>query len=115
MENEKRYLLIKYREGERVYNIFSDDFEKVRHYCLNECMGIQFLNSAEFLLKLVNILKETGAKPPFDYSDFVSEKIKKILKEKGYYKEMEKKFGTPDLDLVVTIIIKQTYNFLHKI
>ena len=113
--NKERFLLVDYSEREKNYQIFSDDFEKIEEYCQNECMGVKFLINANFLRELVKNLQVLNFLPPFTVDDFISEKSKESLKKNGVYKLMEKNFGTDDLKLVASLVIKQTYNFLHKV
>ena len=114
-KNKKNKLLIDYSEEGKDYKIFMTDFEKVKYYCLNECMGIQFLTSAEMLKKLTENLLSLNYVPPFKLEDFLSKKSISSLKKKGVFEEMKKNFGTADLKLIVPLVIKQTYNFLHKV
>ena len=48
---EKKFL-INYAEGDKEYTLYSIDFEKVKQYCENECMGIKFLINANFFYSL---------------------------------------------------------------
>lgn len=114
MENEKK-LVIDYKDGEKNYQIFSDDFERIRYYCLNECMGIQFTISAEFLKKMVENLMVFKIEMPFSEKEFLSDINVEALKKDGAWEQMQKDFGTEDLKMVVRLVVKQTYNFLHKI
>jgi hypothetical protein len=107
--------LIDYSLADKKYIISQGDFEKVEEYCENECMGIKFLTNANFLRELVKVLNELGVEPPFSIDDFKSKEFIKLSKEKGLTEKMEKQFGTKDIELVAKIVIKSTYNFLHKV
>jgi hypothetical protein len=107
--------LIKYISMGKKYPISNNDFQKVEEYCENECMGIKFLMNANFLLELVKSLFSAGFTPPFVNDDFESEKFKDFINESGLIDSMEKQFGTTNVELVSKIVIKSTYNFLHKI
>ena len=107
--------LIDYSLADKQYIISKGDFEKVEEYCENECMGIKFLTNANFLRELVKILDELGVEPPFSIDNFKSKEFRKALKENGMLEKMEKQFGTKDIELVAKIVIKSTYNFLHKV
>jgi len=114
-KNEDKNILIKYSSLGKNYIISQGDFEKVEKYCENECMGIKFLMNANFLRDLVRVLIDLGCEPPFTNNDFTSKEYKKSLKERELLNSMEKKFGTDDIELVSKIVIKSTYNFIHKI
>ncbi len=107
--------LIDYSLTDKQYTISKGDFEKVEEYCENECMGIKFLSNANFLRELVKGLFTLGVSPPFTLDDFKTDKFKEYLKENGMIENMEKQFGTDDIELVSKIVIKSTYNFLHKV
>lgn len=107
--------LIVYSSMGKEYVISERDFEKVEEYCENECMGIKFLINANFLRQLVKALFSGGFEPPFTNDDFSSENYQDHLKEEGIIDTMEKMFGAGDVELVAKIVIKSTYNFLHKI
>lgn len=115
MDKEENILLVDYFENGKEYKIYKEDFKKIKHYCLNECMGIQFVISAELLMDLVKNLSVLNFDLPFSSADFLSEKSISLLKEKGGEESMKKNFGTNDLKKVLGLIIKQTYNFLHKV
>jgi len=108
-------ILIDYFSVDKEYKIYSKDFEKVEEYCENECMGIKFLMNANFLRELVKALYAVGFSPPFTNDDFKSKKLREFLKQNGIIGSMEKQFGTDNIELVSKIVIKSTYNFLHKI
>lgn len=112
---EEKKILIKYNDGSREFIFFEDDFERIKYYCLNECMGIQFMVSSEFVIKMVKNLSLAGMNPPFKEEDFLSDKSIRILEETGGIENIKKDFGTDDLSSVLKIAIKQSYNFLHKI
>ncbi len=107
--------LIQYNSGNSDYVLTQSDFKKVEEYCENECMGIKFLINANFLREIVNAIQSTGEKPPFTNEIFNSEELKEILAENDMLDSMVQKFGTDDVSLVSKIVIKSTYNFLHKI
>ena len=113
-ENENN-ILIDYFSMDNKYIITKGDFEKVEEYCENECMGIKFLMNANFLRQLVKALFSAKFSPPFTNNDFESQKYKNYLKQNGLVNSMVKQFGTDDIKLVSKIVIKSTYNFLHKI
>ncbi|WP_455391490.1 hypothetical protein [[Eubacterium] cellulosolvens] len=114
IENTKN-ILIDYISMDKKYIITTGDFEKVEEYCENECMGIKFLMNANFLRQLVKAFFSVDFSPPFTNDDFKSEKFKEYLKQNGLVDSMVKQFGTDDIELVSKIVIKSTYNFLHKI
>ena len=107
--------LIDYSSLGKKYLISGQDFKRVEEYCENECMGIKFLMNANFLRELVSSLFAAGFKPPFSNDDFESRKFSSHLKQNGIMESMEKKFGTDNVELVSKIVVKSTYNFLHKI
>jgi hypothetical protein len=107
--------LIEYLSMDKQYIITNGDFKKVEEYCENECMGIKFLMNANFLRELVKALFSAEFNPPFTNKDFISEKFKRYLKEYGFIDRMNTQYGTDDVELVSKIVIKSTYNFLHKI
>lgn len=113
-ENDNN-ILIDYSSMDKKYTITKGDFEKVEEYCENECMGIKFLMNANFLRQLVKAFFTANFSPPFTNNDFESEKFKNYLKQNGLVDSMIKQFGTDDIELVSKIVIKSTYNFLHKI
>jgi hypothetical protein len=113
IKNEKT--LIDYSLDEKKYIISQGDFEKVEEYCENECMGIKFLTNANFLRELVKVFNDLGIEPPFSIDDFKTPEFQKALKSNGMLDRMEKQFGTKDIELVAKIVIKSTYNFLHKV
>ena len=100
---------------DKKYIITKGDFEKVEEYCENECMGIKFLMNANFLRQLVKVLFDANFSPPFNNDDFNSKEYKDLLEQNGLVSSMQKQFGTEDVQLVSKIVIKSTYNFLHKI
>ena len=110
----KENVLIDYSLTDKQYIISQGDFEKVEEYCENECMGIKFLMNAAFLKKLVRSLLFANFQPPFTTEDFKSEKFRKFLKDNGIIELMQNQFGTDDVELIAKIVIKSTYNFLHK-
>lgn len=107
--------LIVYSSLGKEYIISERDFEKVEEYCENECMGIKFLINANFLRQLVKSLFRGGFRPPFTNEDFSSDEYRDHLIKEGMIDTMEKMFGADDVELVSKIVIKSTYNFLHKI
>jgi len=108
-------ILVNYESMDKQYIITNGDFEKVEEYCENECMGIKFLMNANFLRQLVKALFNADFKPPFTNDDFKSKIFCKILNENGLIDIMHKQYGTDNIELVSKIVIKSTYNFLHKI
>jgi len=110
----EKKLLIKFKDRDKEFNFFEEDFDRIKYYCLNECMGIQFMVSAEFIISLVKNLKSLGIKPPFEENHFLSKESIDFLEKSGELKKMENNFGTKDLKVVLPLAIKQSYNFLHK-
>jgi hypothetical protein len=107
-------VLIDYTLDDKRYIITSGDFDKVKEFCENDCMGIKFLMNARFLKKLVKILLKAGFKPPYTNDSFKSLDFKDFLEQNGMMRSMKRKFGIDDVELVTKIVIKSTYNFLHK-
>jgi len=107
--------LIRWEEDGNVYVFTFDDFGRVESYCENECLGIQFLISANILRMIVKHARKLGAPPPLSLKDLSSSKVKKNLLETGDMAKIKNDFGTTDLKSVAKITIKQTYNFIHKL
>lgn len=112
---EKKDIIIDFKEGGKEFKFLDSDFKRITYFCLNECMGIQFIISAEALKKMTENLKLLGFKPPFTNADFLSPASRKEFDKKENRKLMEKNFGTGDIEIILPLIVKQTYNFLHKI
>jgi hypothetical protein len=112
---ENQQLLIEFEDNGKSYTFSYNDFQRVEEYCENECLGIQFLISANILRNLVNKLIELGESPPFTLEDLSSDVVKDLIVERNEMNSIEQNFGSTDLSKISRIVAKQTYNFIHKI
>jgi len=107
-------LLINFEDNGKSYSFSDVDFQRVEEYCENECLGIQFLISANILKKLVKYAQESGKIPPYSLADLSSDEIKENISNNGEMTSIEKNFGTTDLGRIAKIVAKQTYGFIRK-
>ena len=112
--SDTAHTLIRFEDRETLYEFSEDDFRRVEEYCENECLGIQFLQSANVLRKLVKSLQDQGAETPYTLEALGSRAVEKDLKENGEMKKIEALFGSSDLPKIARIVAKQTHSFIHK-
>ncbi len=112
---EEEQVLIKFEDKGQEYTFTAADFVRVEEYCDNECLGIQFLQSANTLRSLVACLKECGIETPYSLDDLASDQVRVQLEATGKIAGIESLFGTSDLTVLARVVAKQTYNFIHKL
>jgi len=111
--NEK--IIVTYKDRDNSYDLTLEDMDRVDHYCENECLGIQFLISANTLRELVAVASQVGLSPPFTVGDLVSAPVRAAVESGDLSTKVDARFGVDDYALVVPLVIKQTYNFLFKL
>ena len=107
-------MLIAFEDRGTRYEFSEDDFRRVEEYCENECLGIQFLQSANVLRKLVKWLQDQGSATPYTLEALGSAQVAKSLEDSGEMKKVEALFGSTDLPKIARIVAKQTHGFIHK-
>ena len=114
-EEDKKELIVLHRENDRVYELTPEDMENVNKYCENECLGIQFLISANTLRQIVRIMEEMERDKPYTVRGMLDTEVVTEIERQGVKKQIVSYFGVDDFQIIFPMIIKQTYNFLFKI